>query len=996
MTDADVSKPAADSPLKQAIDLYQEAWARWQPGQPEPSPADCLRHAPGAQRDHLRLWLEATAHHFRRRSSLSAPSPTAETLAPVDAKTWPQYPDAFATSDTRTMEMPSAALPSAPLSSESMSPIDSTTSDDQRATRSMHAPGSGSDQGPADDTHFQVTMGGETPLPADSRSDGLATPQFDGYEIVEELGRGGMGVVYRAIELSTQRTVCIKMLIGGQFASPEARRRFHLETEAGARLDHPNIVPIYRTGDAHGVPYFVMKFIEGTSLENVTREHFRGHPHEAVALIAKLCRAVHFAHARGILHRDLKPANVLIDTQGEPHITDFGLAKRIDDDTSQTRTGTIVGTPDYMSPEQASGRNDLVTVTSDVYSLGSMLFDLLTGQPPFRSATIVETLTRVAREPARIPATLNHKVSRDLETICLRCLEKDPNRRFQSAAALADELARYLRGEPIESRAISSGERLWRWCRRNPVLAALSASLLVLAVAAMIGSWIALYEINESRNDAVAKQQLAEDAQEQAKFNARIAGEQRDLALGTLHNVITAVDEMLRDRPDVADVQKKIIEGALEGLTVVYRTAEDTGLTDRTVGVGHQRMADIYEKHGNTDDAIEQHRLAVKIFESLSKANAKDDWAMWDAAISYDKLGDYALSTDAKQAKQWYLASTSLREKLAREINEPAITPVQRQHALAISAARVGGLALALGNPGEARTYFLEALEQGQFMLDASSADPQAQMQALMAVAGASALLGDVSFRLGNKEEARQYIGQALDMRRTIFARDSQSVSAARALAKSCETLADFQLQTGQVSDAEISYAEAMTLLETLFAKDTKDASVKDSLATVYYKLATTRLQLHQSSEAAAIYAKCLALRKELLDADPGDSGKQIGLMLALARCGQHTEAAAIAAQLRQQAADNAGTLFYVACGYALSAGAVAPATDASTLSDPLRAQRDQYVQQAIDALQKAVTLGYQDTVSLETDPDLGPVRDAPAFRQLLHGLNEPAETGTK
>ncbi len=436
------------------------------------------------------------------------------------------------------------------------------------------------DTGGANRADFDATMGpaaagfaGGPGVPKPGRP----SSRFDDYEIIDELGRGGMGVVYRARELSTQRVVCVKMMLGGEYASPEALRRFHVETEAAAHLDHPNIVPIYRAGEVQGVPYFVMKYVEGQGLDGVPRDHFKNNPREAVELMSKICRAIHFAHARGILHRDLKPANILLDQQGEPHVTDFGLAKKIDDDAGQTRTGMIMGTPDYMSPEQATGRNDLVTVTTDVYSLGSMLFDLLTGQPPFKSATVIETLTRVTKEPARMPMMLNQRIGRDLETICLKCLEKDPNKRFRSAASLADELDRYLRGEPIESRPVGSTERLWRWCCRNPVQAALGVSLLLLLLTAAIGSTLAAYQINIRKNEAVDARLKAERAQQLADENAQIANQQRTLALDTLHSLVTNVEAKLRDRADLSDLQTDILQSALSGLQEVSRTAENSG-----------------------------------------------------------------------------------------------------------------------------------------------------------------------------------------------------------------------------------------------------------------------------------------------------------------------------------------------------------------------------------------------------------------------------------
>jgi WD40 repeat protein len=326
------------------------------------------------------------------------------------------------------------------------------------------------------------TRDGDSPPESPHR----AAPAIPGYEILGELGRGGMGVVYEARQTRLNRPCAVKMILAGAHATPEAAARFLAEAEAIARLQHPHVVQIHHIGEADGLPFFELELLPGGSLDRKL-DGIPWPPRQAAHLAEQLARGVAAAHALGIVHRDLKPANVLLTADGAPKITDFGLAKAVGSESGLTRSEAILGSPSYMAPEQAGGRTKEAGPTADVYALGAILYELLTGRPPFRGATVMETLEQVKTVEPVPPSRLVPRLPRDIETICLKCLQKDPGRRYESAAALAEDLRRFQAGEPIVARPVGPAGRAWRWCRRNPVVAGLTAAVLMIFAAGFAG-----------------------------------------------------------------------------------------------------------------------------------------------------------------------------------------------------------------------------------------------------------------------------------------------------------------------------------------------------------------------------------------------------------------------------------------------------------------------------------------------------------------------------
>ncbi len=548
------------------------------------------------------------------------------------------------------------------------------------------------------------------------------------YELLEEIGRGAQGVVFRARQKSLNRTVALKVISLGQWASKAHLKRFRREAEAAASLDHPCIVPIYEVGEREGSCYFSMKFVEGGQLDEVIRREPMA-PRRAAELIAKVAHTVHYAHEHHILHRDIKPGNILIDQQGEPHLTDFGLARLLETESTVTRTLEVLGTPSYMAPEQAAGKNTQLTSATDVYGLGAVFYQLLTGHPPFAGGTTYETIKLLLETEPRQPRLLNPKIDRDLSTICLKCLEKDPQRRYPSALALAEDLERWLRHEPIRARHAGIFTRGRKWVRRNPTIAVLVALLLALAVP--LGTMIWKTELGQpvTTGIAVLPFENLSDEKEHAFFSDGVQDDiLTKLAKVADLKVISRTSVMqYRGKQDVRQIGNALrVSHVLEG--TVRRFGGKVHVNAQLVDARTDRgvWAEEYDRDLNDVFAIEAelaqsiaNRLRVKV--SAREKAAMQEWPTKDL-VAYDfyaratPLIDKAVYKEGKdQAKDYFQALELLNQAVARD---PAFLLAYCRLAEAHDALHFQGIDLEAGRLALAKSAIDSA-----FRLKSDSAD---------------------------------------------------------------------------------------------------------------------------------------------------------------------------------------------------------------------------------------------------------------------------------
>ena len=636
-----------------------------------------------------------------------------------------------------------------------------------------HAPAAVPDDREATAAHDGVGSGrsvGEVLPP------GTPVGYFGDYEIRRELGRGGMGVVYEARQVSLNRPVALKMVKAGLLAGDVELRRFRNEAEAVALLDHPGVVPIYEIGANDGQHFFSMKLVPGGSLVPLLRR-YQEDARAAGRLVAEAAEAVAHAHARGILHRDLKPANILVDEEGHPHVTDFGLAKKVEADVELTQSGAILGTPAYMSPEQASGRRGTVTTASDVYGLGAVLYALLTGQAPFGGESVVETIDAVRNRPPEPPRRLNAAVPRDLETICLRCLEKDPRRRYATAQSLADDLRAWLGSRPIAARRVGPAERAWLWCRRRPAVAVLCAAVILAAVGGAAATIAVQYAANrrlDAKNleldqantgllEAIGQKDLANAALVEA--NARVQA-RFDLAREAIRSLKQGVEEEEALKEDrLRPLRDKLLGSArrfYDRLGELLGGQSDAA-SKAVLAESYAELGELIHRIGQRPEALEAFRKAVAIRRELAAAPGAGPAARVELAGVLTTLGQEAHElSDHATALAAHEEARALAEPMAAG---PGAT-IEARRALGV-ALHGSGMALeATGADGRAMAAYRRSRE----VREPLASEPTALPHDRFGLAETIAAIGGLLEKAGDPAGALPEHLRAQELRRALVA----------------------------------------------------------------------------------------------------------------------------------------------------------------------------------------------------------------------------------
>jgi serine/threonine-protein kinase len=673
-------------------------------------------------------------------------------------------------------------------------------------------------------------------------------PSIPDYAIEGLLGRGGMGIVYLARQVQLKRLVALKMIRGAELTGPQEQERFRVEAEAAARLQHPNVVQIFEVGEVQGQPFLALEYVQGGSLAN----KLGGTPlpaREGVKLAETIARAVQAAHVQGVIHRDLKPSNVLLTGDGVPKISDFGLAKQLGADSGQTQVGQILGTPSYMAPEQACGGAVAVTAAADVYAVGAILYEMLTGRPPFRAASVLDTLEQVRTQEPVPPTRLQPKCPRDLETICLKCLHKDPQQRYPSCEALADDLRRFLVYEPIQARPTGSIERLWRWCRRKPALASLAASAALLLVTVVIALSVGLWAVNREKTRA----ERALTAEAQARQRTR-------QALDEMSSQV--IDDWLSRQKYLEPIHQAFLEKALQYYEEFAQEAGDTEEIRHDVARAYLRVGEIQQKLGNHEQAEAALRHSQEVFNQLVADFPASAGHKRELARSHDGLGILLKETGRLDgAEVAFGAELALIRQLVEDFPE---TPQYRED-LAASHNSMATLLEVTGRTKVAEEHFREALVICKLLDTDFPDEPRYRHRLAKAYNNWGALLRLTS----RSKEAEDAFRAALEISAKLVAALPSVPDYRDTRADSYHSLGIILAFSNRLEDAATAYREALALNKRLAADFPSVPDYRAALARGHSNLGRVLRKLKRLKDAEEAYREAVVIQQRLIEEFP-------------------------------------------------------------------------------------------------------------------------------
>lgn len=805
---------------------------------------------------------------------------------------------------------------------------------------------------PSGDPNLQSTLTeGVDPLTV------LAGRNFGEYELLEPIARGGMGVVFKARDRRLNRLVALKMILAGSLASFTELQRFRNEAEAAALLDHPHIVPIFEVGEWQDQAYISMKLIEGGSLAGQL-SRFTANPKAAARLMIAVARAVHHGHLRGILHRDLKPSNVLLDGQGQPHVTDFGLAKRVavgaqPEFLELTQSGAILGTPGFMAPEQATGRKGGVTTVTDVYGLGAILYSLLTGHAPFRGDSVLDTLEQVKNQDPEPPRKSNQAVDRDLELICLKCLEKEPPRRYSSGEELAEELECYLEGKPLgRTRPVGAMERSWRWYRRNRLLASLAAGIALLVLTVAVVATVASFRLKAANDRERQSRQRAED-------NLKVAR-------STIESFTkVSEDKRLRAR-GLERLQRDMRRQAKDFYEQLVQQQTDNPDLEAERGRAYLRLAQLTNLLGSQREAIGLFQQAQAIFEQLHGDHP-------EVADYEDGLAQALLEQGSlfQFTKQWQKARSTgemalaIRERLARD--HPEMTEYQDRLARAVH--NLARLYQVTDQTAQARQAYGQVLTLFQQLVQDHANQPTyrdllARTHLNLGTAFLNASHTALEQTPADFDKAREHYQEAVVLFKQLTGEQPQVPEWAYHLAEAQHLLGTLYRRAGKLQEAATIYDNALSIIWPLTHDHADIPDYRFLKASLLHARGYAALLQEQFDQAGAFYERALAVSEPLAQ--------------------QFPEIATYQEELGRTCYDSACLAGFLAAAVSKDA----------KLSVAERDRRiEDYCQVAVEHLRKSWNTGFLKNPAvlahLKKDPDLAPFSGCAAFQKLVGDFEE-------